>query len=77
MSDVCSCRKCGAGFNSTAAFDKHRIGSPRQPRDPVNAPDRRCRTPEEMLAIGMAVNGRGRYVTSLNSSRNKETTDVH
>ncbi len=77
MSDICSCRACGELFNSTAAFDKHRIGSSRQLREPATAPDRRCRTVEEMRAVGMATNARGRWVTALKeTNHHKDSSNV-
>jgi len=42
------CPGCGLLFNSTHAFDKHRVG-------PHGA--RRCLTPEEMMAKGMVQRG--------------------
>src|SRR5262245_60812392 len=39
------CPACGEYFNSTHAFDKHRIGA--------YGKDRRCMTIEEMTAAGM------------------------
>jgi hypothetical protein len=58
--DRCLCRTCGEYFNSTAAFDKHRVG----PYD-LKAPHygRRCRTPDEMRAAGMAPNPDGWWTT--------------
>jgi hypothetical protein len=41
-------------FNSTAAFDKHRVG-------PFTA--RRCLSDDEMLAKGMGPNRYGRWVS--------------
>ena len=49
------CPSCGAGFNSTKAFDRHRTG-----RFGV---DRRCRTVAEMAALGMVRNEAGFWVT--------------
>src|SRR5262249_47617050 len=43
------CPSCGALFNSTYAFDKHRTGS-------YAEDNRRCMTAAEMQAIGMAKN---------------------
>jgi hypothetical protein len=53
--DHCRCTSCGEYFNSTKAFDKHRRGS---------YPERRCLTPEEMLAIGMSKNAGDWWVTA-------------
>ncbi len=52
----CQCAGCREYFNSTAAFDKHRTG---------HGAERRCRTPEEMRAIGMSQNPQGWWVTKL------------
>lgn len=52
------CPGCHQYFNSNAAFDKHRTGT--------FGVDRRCKTEEEMLAAGMAVNSKGFWVTALN-----------
>ena len=49
------CSGCGVFFFSNKAFDKHRTG-----KYGVN---RRCRTPEEMLALGMFINIYGCWVT--------------
>lgn len=51
------CRTCGEVFNSTAAFDKHRIGR--------HGIDRRCMTEAEMREAGMDHNRRGLWVTAL------------
>lgn len=48
------CQGCKEYFNSTAAFDKHRAGQ--------HGVDRRCLTPAEMLAKGMAQNSAGFWV---------------
>lgn len=50
------CPTCGKFFNSTAAFEKHRVGE---------VGGRRCRTTEEMLSIGMALNSTDWWVTAL------------
>ena len=54
--DRCRCAACGEHFNSTAAFDKHRVGT--------HGVDRRCSTPDEMRARGMVQTGPGWWVTS-------------
>lgn len=71
MSDTCRCQGCGAQFNSTAAFDKHRTGNYGTVREPG---DRRCLTESEMLSKGMAVNGRGRWVTALRTDYPQSTS---
>lgn len=64
------CSVCGEHFNSTAAFDKHRVGT----STPV-PPDygRRCRTRDEMIAIGMSVSSLGWWITA---SRDQRTLPV-
>lgn len=52
------CAGCSKLFNSTAAFDKHRIGD--------FGKDRRCATSTEMLDKGMVVASSGYWVTALN-----------
>jgi len=51
------CPSCGQYFNSTFAFDKHRVGdfSPKVTR--------RCMTLEEMEACGMALNAGGWWIS--------------
>jgi len=52
--DVNQCPTCFTVFNSTAAFDKHRVG-------PFTA--RRCLSDDEMLAKCMGPNRYGRWVS--------------
>ena len=52
--DCNQCPGCAKYFNSTGAFDKHRTGQ--------HGVNRRCRTEEEMLDIGMLVNSKGYWV---------------
>jgi hypothetical protein len=49
------CQSCKQYFNSNTAFDKHRTGE--------YGRQRRCRTPEEMTALGMLVNHAGFWIT--------------
>lgn len=49
------CQGCKQYFNSNTAFDKHRTGE--------HGVDRRCRTPQEMTALGMLVNHAGFWIT--------------
>jgi len=51
----CQCRACDEYFNSTFAFDKHRIGKPE---------NRQCMTQDAMLAKGMSTNEAGFWVSS-------------
>lgn len=53
--DHCQCCACKAYFNSSRAFDKHRIG---------DVGMRRCRTPDVMEALGMSQNAKGYWITS-------------
>lgn len=63
------CTGCDEVFNSTSAFEKHRTGK--------HGVDRRCRSPEEMLAIGMAQGSHGYWVGSpMPSNVLEEITDV-
>jgi hypothetical protein len=65
--DINQCPTCFEVFNSTYAFDKHRVGS-------FEKNTRRCLTEDEMKAIGMATNKKDRWVSSLmetNVVRNK------
>ena len=48
------CAGCKQYFNSNGAFEKHRTGN--------FGVDRRCRTPEEMTALGMSVNSDGFWI---------------
>ena len=50
------CQGCKQFFNSLFAFEKHRTGE--------HGKDRRCLTPDEMLAKGMSLNGAGFWITS-------------
>lgn len=50
------CQICKQYFNSTGAFDKHRIGK--------HGVDRRCRTPEEMTQAGMFLRPDGFWIGS-------------
>ena len=49
------CQSCKEYFNSNTAFDKHRTGD--------HGHSRRCRTPQEMTALGMLVNSAGFWIT--------------
>lgn len=59
------CPACGVLFNSSTAFDKHRIGYFSAPIKGGAQFPRRCMTEEEMLAAGMGVNKRGFWVGSF------------
>lgn len=53
--DCNQCPTCGEFFNSTSAFDKHRIGEYEVAR--------RCLSVVEMLAIGMVKNSKDFWLT--------------
>ena len=52
--DVNQCPTCFTVFNSSKAFDKHRVG---------DFTARRCLSDDEMLAKGMGPNRYGRWVS--------------
>jgi hypothetical protein len=56
--DHCHCRTCGEYFNSTKAFDKHRVS------DGCMAGTRRCRMAPQMLQSGMDRDEGGWWITS-------------
>lgn len=56
------CSGCKQYFNSNTAFEKHRTGA--------FGVNRRCRSSEEMLKIGMTKNKSGFWITELNLWRN-------
>lgn len=55
------CRTCGHDFGGVTAFDLHRVGKHQYLHDDEHPDGRRCLTEQEMLAIGMYVNGQGRW----------------
>lgn len=59
------CAECGLLFNSTAAFDKHRVGSFGTGAGLPAA--RRCLSQADMQGIGMALNQAGFWVTERQS----------
>jgi hypothetical protein len=52
----CVCRGCGQYFNSTSAFDLHRVGKPEA---------RRCLSTDEMVEAGMTRNAGGFWVSRV------------
>ena len=56
--DRCLCRSCGCYFNSTAAFDKHRVGEHRVGRF--------CRNEADMESLGMRKNKHGYWISRPN-----------
>ena len=58
------CPTCDEYFNSTTAFEMHRIGK--------FGLDRRCMTPSEMTAAGMLVNSSGFWITEKLNERDQD-----
>jgi hypothetical protein len=58
------CQGCKEYFNSNYAFDKHRTGK--------HGVNRRCRSPEEMLELGMLKNQAGFWVSSAGIYRGED-----
>ena len=54
--DHCQCPSCGQYFNSTYAFDYHRYGD-------YGKYLRKCRTLDEMRAIGMVLTNKGLWIS--------------
>ena len=54
------CQGCKEYFNSIKAFERHRIGE--------FGVDRRCRTPDEMIARGYSKNKYGFWITQKMST---------
>jgi len=65
------CQTCKEYFNSNGAFDRHRTGS--------HGLNRRCRSIEEMLEMGMALRKDGFWVTKLMNAElvNKHNRSKH
>jgi hypothetical protein len=61
------CQGCKEYFNSNTPFDKHRTGE--------YGVNRRCRTPEEMLSLGMSLNADGFWITEKMPDRMKRRTN--
>lgn len=61
------CQSCKEYFNSNTAFDKHRTGD--------HGRNRRCRTPEEMIALGMSKNNAGFWITEKYDGPIRQGTD--
>ena len=58
--DHCQCAACGEYFNSTYAFDKHRVGPFTH-----DLRTRRCLTPDEMRVKGMAQKPEGWWISMI------------
>ena len=69
--DRCICRACGERFNSTAAFDAHRTGTPN-----IKAINygRRCLLDFEMERKGMTRNEKGFWLTPRKTPRKPANT---
>ncbi len=52
----CQCASCGEQFNSTTAFDRHRVGRP--------GVDRRCLSEFEMRLVCMSISSTGWWIAS-------------
>lgn len=59
------CQGCKEYFNSNFAFDKHRIGE--------HGVNRRCRTPQEMIELGMSKNHDGFWISETREQRLKRS----
>lgn len=59
------CPTCGEYFNSTSAFDKHRVGE--------YGIDRRCMTVDEMVAAGMVKNAKDFWLTRARAQRSNSS----
>lgn len=61
------CRSCGVDFSSVSAFDRHRVGrhvytlSEGLRLDPPHEDGRRCLDADEIRAVGMELDRRGRW----------------
>lgn len=79
--DRCRCTACGELFNSTHAFDKHRVGLQRLrvvAKKPVPAhlqrvgTDNRCFDIAAMEEMGFSKNSRGFWITASRLNRDLE-----
>jgi hypothetical protein len=70
------CAACREYFNSTYAFDKHRVGrySP-MAAAPGSSLERRCLNPSEMRAKGMSLSSTGFWITKPRSARSFADAD--
>lgn len=66
------CPECSEYFNSTGAFSKHRVGD--YARDANGRSMRRCLTPDEMTAKGMAQNDAGFWTHGLMTDADRART---
>lgn len=65
--DRCQCAACDEYFNSTFAFDKHRIGK--------HGESRRCMDVNTMLEKGMSKNKGGFWITAAMRSDNPKAAE--
>lgn len=66
--DHCRCMACGERFNSTYAFDKHRVGA----YAPIGKlSTRRCLGVAEMTAAGMSRNAGGWWISKAMADPSK------
>jgi hypothetical protein len=59
----CQCTACGDVFNSTTAFDRHRVG------DYSTRVSRQCQTSAELIARGWSHNAAGFWITESRTQR--------
>lgn len=62
--DKCRCMTCGEYFNSTFAFDAHRIFTSKEAVQAKDYARRACLSGEAMRARGMAISATGHWVTA-------------
>jgi hypothetical protein len=55
------CGSCGLDFGSLRAFDAHRVGKLAHDHSPEHLDGRRCRSVEELQAVGFTPDARGRW----------------
>ena len=71
--DHCRCGQCGEYFNSTFAFDMHRVGSYKKNTS-------RCLAPAEMRDMGMGVSNTGWWISQIrpweSDSDENQTTSI-
>lgn len=62
------CPGCDRYFNSNTAFEMHRTGK--------HGVDRRCMSPDEMVAKGMSVNKDGFWISEPYTERRKANEET-
>jgi hypothetical protein len=67
------CRSCREDFGSVSAFDRHRVGRHtytfREKLELGRENGRRCLDTDELEAVGMALDARGRWVITADIER--------